>query len=204
MKRQNISWEQRKLKDIGTLKNGMNFSKEEMGIGFPFVNLQDVFGNTIIDISQLGRAMASPSQLKKYSLLEGDVLFVRSSVKLEGIGEAALVPINLEATTFSGFLIRFRDDYGIDKDFKKFMFKIEKIRNQLISQATDSANKNISQQAIANLDITVPQETEQRKVGLFFSTLDSLLSLHHRQCLTLAFHRIRRFFHGSIYPGGGF
>jgi len=176
-----ISWEQRKLKDIGTLKNGMNFSKEAMGIGFPFVNLQDVFGNTIIDISRLGRAMASPSQLKKYSLLEGDVLFVRSSVKLEGIGEAALVPINLEATTFSGFLIRFRDDYGIDKDFKKFMFKIEKIRNQLISQATDSANKNISQQVIANLDIAVSQKAEQRKVGLFFSTLDSLLSLHQRK-----------------------
>ena len=174
-------WEQRKLKDIGTLKNGMNFSKEAMGIGFPFVNLQDVFGNTIIDISRLGRAMASPSQLKKYSLLEGDVLFVRSSVKLEGIGEAALVPINLEATTFSGFLIRFRDDYGIDKDFKKFMFKIEKIRNQLISQATDSANKNISQQVIANLDIAVSQKAEQRKVGLFFSTLDSLLSLHQRK-----------------------
>ena len=174
-------WEQRKLKDIGTLKNGMNFSKEAMGIGFPFVNLQDVFGNTIIDISRLGRAMASPSQLKKYSLLEGDVLFVRSSVKLEGIGEAALVPINLEATTFSGFLIRFRDDYGIDKDFKKFMFKIEKIRNQLISQATDSANKNISQQVIANLDIAVSQKAEQRKVGLFFSTLDFLLSLHQRK-----------------------
>ena len=174
-------WEQRKLGDIGTLKNGMNFSKEAMGTGFPFVNLQDVFGNTIIDISQLGLAMASPSQLKKYSLLEGDVLFVRSSVKLEGIGEAALVPINLEATTFSGFLIRFRDDYGIDKNFKKFMFKIEKIRNQLISQATDSANKNISQQAIANLDIAVSQEAEQRRVGLFFSTLDSLLSLHQRK-----------------------
>ena len=89
--------------------------------------------------------------------------------------------INLEATTFSGFLIRFRDDYGIDKDFKKFMFKIEKIRNQLISQATDSANKNISQQVIANLDIAVSQRAEQRKVGLFFSTLDSLLSLHQRK-----------------------
>ena len=32
-------WEQRKLGELGSLKNGMNFSKEAMGIGFPFVNL---------------------------------------------------------------------------------------------------------------------------------------------------------------------
>ena len=33
-------WEQRKLGEIGNLKNGMNFSKESMGVGFSFVNLQ--------------------------------------------------------------------------------------------------------------------------------------------------------------------
>ena len=106
-------WEQRKLGELGSLKNGMNFSKEAMGIGFPFVNLQNIFGNNVIDVTNLGKAMASDSQLKDYNLLNGDVLFVRSSVKLEGVGEAALVPQNLENTTYSGFIIRFRDEYGL-------------------------------------------------------------------------------------------
>ncbi len=77
-------WEQRKLGELGSLENGMNFSKEAMGIGFPFVNLQNIFGNNVIDVTNLGKAMASDSQLKDYNLLNGDVLFVRSSVKLEG------------------------------------------------------------------------------------------------------------------------
>ena len=106
-----FDWEQRKLGELGSLKNGMNFSKEAMGIGFPFVNLQNIFGNNVIDVTNLGKAMASDSQLKDYNLLNGDVLFVRSSVKLEGVGEAALVPQNLENTTYSGFIIRFRDEY---------------------------------------------------------------------------------------------
>lgn len=91
-------WEQRKLGELGGLKNGMNFSKEAMGVGFPFVNLQNIFGKNVIDTNDLGKAMASSVQLNDYNLREGDVLFVRSSVKLEGVGEAALVPENLDNT----------------------------------------------------------------------------------------------------------
>ena len=177
-------WEQRKLEELGSLKNGMNFSKEAMGIGFPFVNLQNIFGNNVIDVTNLGKAMASDSQLKDYNLLNGDVLFVRSSVKLEGVGEAALVPQNLENTTYSGFIIRFRDEYGLDNNFKRFLFGIEFVRNQIMAQATNSANKNISQTVLENLCLKIPKKSEQEKIGLYFSNLDHLITLHQRKCMT--------------------
>ena len=175
-------WEQRKLGELGSLKNGMNFSKEAMGIGFPFVNLQNIFGNNVIDVTNLGKAMASDSQLKDYNLLNGDVLFVRSSVKLEGVGEAALVPQNLENTTYSGFIIRFRDEYGLDNNFKRFLFGIESVRNQIMAQATNSANKNISQTVLENLCLKIPNKSEQEKIGLYFSNLDHLITLHQHKC----------------------
>ena len=174
-------WEQRKLGELGSLKNGMNFSKEAMGIGFPFVNLQNIFGNNVIDVTNLGKAMASDSQLKDYNLLNGDVLFVRSSVKLEGVGEAALVPQNLENTTYSGFIIRFRDEYGLDNNFKRFLFGIESVRNQIMAQATNSANKNISQTVLENLCLKIPNKSEQEKIGLYFSDIDHLITLHQRK-----------------------
>lgn len=175
-------WEQRKLGELGSLKNGMNFSKEAMGIGFPFVNLQNIFGNNVIDVTNLGKAMASDSQLKDYNLLNGDVLFVRSSVKLEGVGEAALVPQNLKNTTYSGFIIRFRDEYGLDNNFKRFLFGIESVRNQIMAQATNSANKNISQTVLENLCLKIPNKSEQEKIGLYFSNLDNLITLHQQKC----------------------
>ena len=183
VKNQAYVWEQRKLGELGSLKNGMNFSKEAMGVGFPFVNLQNIFGNNVIDVSDLGKAMASDSQLKDYNLLNGDVLFVRSSVKLEGVGEAALVPQTLENTTYSGFIIRFRDEYGLDNNFKRFVFGIESVRNQIMSQATNSANKNISQSVLENLELAIPSELEQQKIGAYFSNLDHLITLHHRECV---------------------
>ena len=175
-------WEQRKLGELGSLKNGMNFSKEAMGIGFPFVNLQNIFGNNVIDVTNLGKAMAFDSQLKDYNLLNGDVLFVRSSVKLEGVGEAALVPQNLENTTYSGFIIRFRDEYGLDNNFKRFLFGIESVRNQIMAQATNSANKNISQTVLENLCLKIPNKSEQEKIGLYFSDIDHLITLHQHKC----------------------
>lgn len=125
--------------------------------------------------------MASLGQLKDYSLLKGDVLFVRSSVKLEGVGEAALVPESLDKTTYSGFIIRFRDEEGIDNNYKRFVFATEQVRNQIISQATDSANKNISQSVLADLDVPLPELEEQSKIGQYFSDLDTLITLHQRE-----------------------
>lgn len=90
--------------EVAEFKNGMNFSKEAMGHGFPFVNLQNLFGRTVVDTSSLGFAESSEQQRKDYNLLKGDVLFVRSSVKPEGVGEAAIVPCDLTDTTYSGFI----------------------------------------------------------------------------------------------------
>lgn len=175
-------WEQRKLGELGKLKNGMNFSKDAMGHGKAFVNLQNIFGKNVIDIDNLELAEASESQLKEYNLQEGDVLFVRSSVKLEGVGEAAIVPLNLENTTYSGFVIRFRDEWGMDKNYKRYVFGTTGVRKQIMSQATNSANKNISQPILENLVFGLPTREEQKLIGDYFSNLDYFLTLHQRKC----------------------
>ena len=174
-------WEQRKLGELGSFKNGMNFSKDAMDKGYPFVNLQNIFGRNIIDTDNLGLAEAADNQLKEYNLQEGDVLFVRSSVKLEGVGEAAIVPKNLENTTYSGFVIRFRDETDMDINFKRFIFGTKPIRDQIMAKATNSANKNISQDVLNNLELYLPSKAEQQKIGEYFSNLDNLITLHQRK-----------------------
>ena len=184
-------WEQRKLGKLGSFKNGMNFSKDAMGHGYAFVNLQNIFGKSVIDTEKLELAEASETQLQEYNLQEGDVLFVRSSVKLEGVGEAAIVPKTLENTTYSGFIIRFRDEFRLDNNFKRFVFSIPNIRKQIMAQATNSANKNISQPVLENLQIYLPQYEEQKAIGACFSKLDHLITLHQRKCDEL--QKIKKF-----------
>ena len=194
-------WEQRKLGDLGSLKNGMNFSKDAMGHGYAFVNLQNIFGNSVVNAKGLGLAEASEKQLLEYSLQKGDVLFVRSSVKLEGIGETALVEETLENTTYSGFIIRFRDEYGLNNDFKKFVFATKKVRDQIMSQATNSANKNISQYVLENLTFKIPSKNEQKQIGEYFSDLDHLITLHQRKCDETK--KLKKYMLQKMFPQNG-
>lgn len=55
------------------------------------------------------------------------------------------------------------------------------MRKQIMSKATDSANKNISQSVLADLDINIPSKEEQIKIGEYFSNLDHLITLHQQK-----------------------
>ena len=174
----NDAWEQNVLGAIGELKNGMNFGKDAMGHGYPFVNLQDVFGKNIVNDTNLGLAVSNENQRKEYSLEKGDILFIRSSVKPEGVGETALVEKKLENTTYSGFIIRFRANIEMNDSFKRIVFSITGIRKQILSNATSSANTNINQDSIKKIQLQLPNIDEQTQIGSYFQRFDKLISLH--------------------------
>jgi type I restriction enzyme S subunit len=168
-------WEVKKLGEIGDFKNGINKNNEDFGFGFPFVNLLDVFGKSKISSNtHLGLINANDNDRKIYDLREGDVLFILSSVKPEGVGLTVLIDKKLEETVFSGFIIRFRDRGYLSKEFKNHCFHSEDFRKRLISKSSVSANTNISQDALKNLDLSYPKDkTEQTHIAQILSDMDN-------------------------------
>ena len=170
-------WEVKRLEEIGEFKNGINKGKEDFGFGFPFINLMDVFGKPTISDLKLGLVNANEKELKLYELKKGDVLFIRSSVKKSGVGETALVLNDLKNTVFSGFLIRFRDEkIKLDLSFKKYCFANKQFRENLISLSTTSANTNINQESLNDLEVPIPPIPEQTKIGNFLSAIDEKIN----------------------------
>jgi len=160
-------WVVQPLGKIGKFKNGINKAKEEFGHGFPFVNLTDVFGIPTIDLtSNLGLINSTRIERDLYSLHQGDVLFVRSSVKPEGVGLTTIIQNDLPDTVFSGFLIRFRESGTFLLEYKKNCFNQDNFRKRLIASSTVSANTNINQDALKGLFFGYPQNiTEQRAIA---------------------------------------
>lgn len=170
-------WEVKKLGEIGEFKNGINKSSEDFGFGFPFINLMDVFGKSTISNLKLDLVNANEKELKLYELKKGDVLFIRSSVKKSGVGETSLVLEDLTNTVFSGFLIRFRDTLiELDLNFKKYCFAAKKFRENLISLSTTSANTNINQESLNELEISLPSIAEQTKIANFLTAIDEKIN----------------------------
>jgi type I restriction enzyme, S subunit len=171
-------WEVKPLGDLGEFKNGINKGSTDFGYGFPFVNLLDVFDvPQIFSKFELGLINSTELERKIYKLSKGDVLFVRSSVKPEGVGLTTLVADNLMDTVYSGFLIRFKDKGKLDTNFKIYCFKESGFRNRLIASSTVSANTNINQVALKTLLIAYPPSLkEQQAIATALSDVDALIS----------------------------
>jgi type I restriction enzyme, S subunit len=171
-------WKVKPLSELGKFKNGINKSKNEFGRGYPFVNLMDVFGIRKISTTthELGLVNSNKSERKAYNLIRGDVLFVRSSVKPEGVGLTTLVEEDLDNTVFSGFLIRFRDSGLLNHRFKEYCFGEGRFRARLTSNSTVSANTNVNQDTLKQLQIIIPDKNqEQRAIAEALSDIDDLL-----------------------------
>jgi len=180
--REFAEWEEFPLSALGEFKNGINKSKEDFGFGYPFVNLMDVFGKPSIKNEDFGLVNVSENEINSYNLLKGDVIFIRSSVKLEGVGETSVVLEDLKNTVYSGFLIRFREYQNkLDLLYKKYCFHHVEFRNQLLSVSTTSANTNINQESLNQLVLRIPSLPEQTKIANFLTAIDDKITHNQTQ-----------------------
>ncbi len=171
-------WLVKSLGELGRFKNGINKGASDFGHGFPLVNLLDVFGipKLCTSVTDLGLVNSGDTERKVYDLKKGDLLFVRSSVKPEGVGLTTLVPADFPKTVFSGFLLRFRDFGELADEIKEHCFLQAGFRRRLIAASTVSANTNINQHALKKLPIWYPSsKPEQRAIATTLSDVDALL-----------------------------
>lgn len=166
-------WYEKCLDELGDFKNGFNTDKSAFGDGVEFINLMDIFGKSEIKKTSLDRVQISQQQLKQYKVQKGDTLFVRSSVKREGVGQSCLVNDDFEDTVYSGFIIRFRyKSSELIHLYKKYCFASLEFRQHLLSLATSSANTNINQESLSAIDLTYPCKEEQGKIVDFLTAID--------------------------------
>jgi type I restriction enzyme, S subunit len=173
-------WKLNNLEEIGDFKNGINKSKEDFGFGVPFVNLMDVFGTSAIGKKNYALVNATKKEVQDFNLVKGDVLFIRSSVKPQGVGLTSVVIEDIENTVYSGFIIRFRPKIAIDHNFMRYCFYEEGFRLRLLSNSTISANTNINQQALNKLTLLLPPLLEQCRIAEVLGVWDESIDLLER------------------------
>lgn len=89
-------WEKVPLGFLGEFRNGVNFSKKDMGSGLGLINVKDIFSDTArINLESLDKVdLASKRGIEKCFVEAGDLFFVRSSVKRDGIGLVSIAQRN--------------------------------------------------------------------------------------------------------------
>lgn len=205
------SWQVRRLGELGALKNGVNFSRDEKGgqsdNSLRLINVKDIFGcGRYIDLAVLDRVSLKTSKsLASSTVKKGDLFFVRSSVKRDGVGLVSMAPISDANTVHCGFVIRYRlTAPDVDPLFLTYTLRSPLFRKAVINLSSGAAITNISQSALASLEIPIPARPVQRKITAILSAYDDLIENNaHRIKILEEMARVifREWFINFRFPG---
>lgn len=160
-------WKVTRLDDIcSEITNGVNFSKDQTDSGAKFVNIKDLFTDIYIDTEKLERINISDQEIKRNKLKHGDILFVRSSVKYEGVGFPSLFKNNLdEPVVFCGFIIKATLNQDlIIPEFLLYLLRTQEYRKKVINLSNKANITNISQISIKSIVIPLPPLQIQQQI----------------------------------------
>ena len=179
------SWEQRKLGDFYTFKNGLNKEKVYFGYGDSIVNFTDVFHNRQIYSSTLkGKVCVNKKELENYKVKEGDLFFTRTSETIDEIGFPAVVMEPMERVVFSGFVLRGRaEKYDpLVNIFKSYIFFTNNFRSEMKKKSSMTTRALTSGTALKEMYFSYPKDLEeQTKIGEILLRLDKIITLHQRK-----------------------
>ena len=156
-------WQWYELGDILKFKNGINFSSSEVGQGTLTVDVFNMYTENLYPkLNNLYRVNKNISN--EYLLKEDDILFVRSSVKKEGVGWPTVFKGYKEPVSFCGFIIRgrlLRD--GIDSKYLVLYSRMASVREKFISASGQTTITNISQDNLKRVKIPVANKMSEQK-----------------------------------------
>ena len=192
-----ISWEQRKLGELGKARSGIGFPDAEQGgkEGVPFYKVSDmnnvgnehemVAANNHVTREQIARKGWKPID-------EVPAIFFAK------VGAAVLLnrkrlcrfPFLLDNNTMAYSI----DGSALDADFAITLFDTIDLTSLVQVGALPSYNSG----DVEDIDVVIPEMSEQRKIGTYFKRIDSLITLHHRKLNRTQICIKRSFLYGSF------
>jgi len=166
-------WDIIPLKEIAYFKNGINFEAEQKGEkGILTIGVLNMYGPEIsVHLHKLYRVN---KEIKKdYLLQDNDILFVRSSLKREGVGWTTLFKKINEPVTYCGFLIRARlNNEDFDAEYLTNYLRTNIARSNLVSSSGKVAITNINQGMLGNIEVPKPNKDIQLQISSILSIMD--------------------------------
>src|SRR5450830_430416 len=148
------------------LINGLFKKKDSYGSGVPLVNVTDIYQDDFtIVCSTLDLVAANADEVRTFRVQPGDILFVRSSLKLEGTGQSALVSKCDESTVFECHLVRARpNQLRVSSRFLTLFLNSPSARSSLVAHANTVTMSTLPQGAMKSISVPVPPLCEQEAI----------------------------------------
>ena len=167
-----------RLGDVGSFYGGLTGkSKQDFQDGnalyLPYMN---VFLNQAVDPDALCEVRIAPNE-RQNVIQYGDIIFTGSSESQEECGLTSVVTIPLSEPVYLNsfcFGLRLNDVDVITPDFAKHLFRSQKIRKQIVKNASGVTRFNLSKVKMEDVVIPIPSLSIQQSVANMLNRFHSL------------------------------
>lgn len=149
-------WEVKRLEELGDFKNGVNYDPSKPGpIACPIINVRNISASTyFIKNDDLDVIYLKQSEADKYMVNDNSIIIARSGIP----GATRLINEHLDNTLYCGFAIHF--DLKDVKQKNILFFFLKSIEMMIQSGAGGTIMKNVNQQTLKKLLVSMPKENE--------------------------------------------
>lgn len=185
-------WEQRKVFEItssysgGTPKAG---TAEYYDGDIPFIRSGEIYDNsTELFLSELGMNNSSAKMVHT-----GDILYA-----LYGATSGEVSRARIDGAINQAILAIIPNE-EINADYLVEWFRKEK--DKITDTYLQGGQGNLSAQIIKGLEVAIPADDEQKKIGTYFAQLNDLITLHQRKLESLK--KVKKSFLQKMFPKNG-
>jgi len=168
-------------------RNGLTRPKAVRGHGVKMVNMGELFAHPRLRNAPMDRVPLSQSESERFLLKDGDLLFARQSLVLEGAGKCSIFLRDDEAVTFESHVTRVRlDPTKADPSFYFYYLQSHHGRAAIRGIVEQGAGASgIRGSDLLSLDVLWCPLPEQRAIAGILDSLDDKIELNRQMAATL-------------------
>ncbi len=180
-------WFKTTLGDNGEFRNGVNFNREQEGVGLAILKVKD-FGNQFFvptnDLDELNPHLIEIPE--NQMLKEGDIVIIRSNGNSELVGRSLFFRGANKPVTFSGFCIRFRPNpEKILPLFAAYFIRSPFCRRRFTAYGSGTGIQNLNHATLSQLPLNLPPLSVQQAIISILYNLDEKIALNRQINKTL-------------------
>ena len=158
-------WIEQKLGDIASFRNGLNYTKQSKGQTVRIIGVKDFQNHFWAPIDDLDSVTLDGELSETDSLVEGDILSVRSNGNPALIGRCMLVGVLSGPVSHSGFTIRIRlHRSGALPQYVCQFLKSQEVRKKLVDGGNGANIKSLNQGTLSTVVVSLPPVEIQQKL----------------------------------------
>jgi type I restriction enzyme S subunit len=187
-----MDWTEIELGKLGKTYNGLSGkSKDDFGIGKPYIPYINVFNNIKINPEHLEYVQIKKGE-NQNQVKYGDLFFTTSSETIKEVGMTSVLLNDIGEVYLNSFCFGFRlNDFEILlPEFAPYLFRSDVVRHKISLLGQGSTRYNLSKtELLKRLVLKIPSKPEQTRIAQILSTADRAIA--QTEALIAKYQRIK-------------